>query len=305
MSHHPCCLCNILLPLPCRFSDKSGGIGGVAWLCAGVVVLCIHSSTRSSHHHLSLSHCNWNGHFNRNIPSYFPASPHRLSEVDGAGHLGCIFSLCASLHVHFLFYQLPLGSLWIPSDEIVLGFGAYSLSFVLVISSCCPHHSQFLRYFAYSYHCKEKFLPSVPCCCSVITDILKKLRKKITGEGKDFSWGISAGYSSFWGWKDLAAGGKVISQECQGGLCLGWLWDLPKHSRGFHGSALAVSVGQSSPCSCCCWKAAGAEGAISRQNGAGIWSGLHRQASLVQRHRSLPLLPLGVSPGKCGSCVGH
>lgn len=44
------------------------------------------------------------------------------------------------------------------------------------------------RYFAYSYHCKERFLLSVPRCCLVITDILKKQRKEITGEGKDFCW---------------------------------------------------------------------------------------------------------------------
>lgn len=104
------------------------------------------------------------------------------------------------------------------------------------------------RYFAYSYHYKKSFLPSVPRCCSVITDILKKQRKKIAGEGKDFCWGIS----SFWSWM----AGRIWQQEekwflridrdCNKcvGLCLAWLWDLPKHKgEAFHGFVLAVECG--------------------------------------------------------------
>lgn len=231
----------------------------VAWLCAGVMVLCILSSGHSSQHHLSLSHCTQNACFNRSISNYLLPFHPGCVKPGGAGLLGCIFSACASFPVDFLFYQLPLKSLWIISDKIVLVFDdAYSLSFVLITSSCCPRHSQFLR-------CQERqevlclqlslqwiFLPSVPRCCSVITDILKKQRKKITGGGKYFCWGISAGCNSFWGWMV----GRIRQQEekwffrsdresskCVG-LCLAWLWDLPKH-RGeiFHGSVVAMECG--------------------------------------------------------------
>lgn len=59
----------------------------------------------------------------------------------------------------------------------------------------------------------------MPRCCSVITDILKQQRKKITlGTGR-----ISAGESvlaaaplGLDGCEDLAAGGEVVSQEGQG-----------------------------------------------------------------------------------------
>lgn len=118
----------------------------VAWLCAGVMVLCILSSRHSSQHHLSLSHCTQNACFNRSISNYLLPFHPGCVKPGGAGLLGCIFSACASFPVDFLFYQLPLKSLWIISDKIVLVFDdAYSLSFVLITSSCCPRHSQFLR----------------------------------------------------------------------------------------------------------------------------------------------------------------
>lgn len=141
------------------------------------------------------------------------------------------------------------------------------------------------RYFAYSYHYKERFLLSVPCCCSVITDILKKQRKKITG----FLLGsCTAGYSSFglgriWQQEEKCFLRSARESSKCVGLCLACLWDLPKHKgEAFMALPWPWSVGQSSPCGWCCWKLAGAKGAISRHNGAGIWSGLHRQGSLVQ-----------------------
>lgn len=170
------------------------------------------------------------------------------------------------------------------------------------------------RYFACSCHYKKSFLPSVPRFCSVITDILKKQRKKLAGEGKDFCWGISAGYSSFWSWM----AGRIWQQEekwflridrksnkCVGGCVWPGFGICPSSKeRLFTALFWQWSVGQSSACSHCCWMLAGPKGDISGWDGAGIWSGLHRQASLVQRDSSLPLLPLGSSLGKGGSCAG-
>lgn len=149
------------------------------------------------------------------------------------------------------------------------------------------------RCFAYR---KQSFLTSVPRCCSVITDILKQQKKKIIfGEGKDFCWGISADCSSFWGWMV----GRIWQQEEKWFLRNDSVWGCfwpgfgmcpNTKERPFMALFWMWDVGQSSPC--CCWKLPGPEGAISGWNRAGIWSGLHRQASLVHRDWSLPLLPL-------------
>lgn len=132
------------------------------------------------------------------------------------------------------------------------------------------------------------FLPSVPRCCSVITDILKKQRKEIARGRELFLLG-----NQCWGWmvgRIWQQEGKwLLRSDRQGSKCV-WscVWTgfgicLSTEERLFMALSWLWSVGQSCPCSHCCWKPAGPKGAISGCSGVGIWSGLHRQGSLVQK----------------------
>lgn len=174
----------------------------------------------------------------------------------------CVFSHRSQISCWFSILSVAsLKSLWIPSDEVVLGFGAYSLSFGAYSLSFCACYFLLLpksfpvfwsaeedrRYLAYSCHCKESFLPSVPRCCSVITDILKQQRKKITlGIRKDFCWGISAGCSSFGvGWLGGFGSRRRSGFSGRTGRAVNvWgLWDLPRHKgEAFHGSVVGCGT---------------------------------------------------------------